>query len=150
MHVGPRSKNKILNCKMKMLLFWKIQYTVYKSKSNAGFKNVMFEFLFFFSFCSFHFHSSVYFNASLNPVIRVLNMAVTNLGHTKIREEQTFIQSCSIDALFWFQLALGHCLREVFPRFLTSFHSSPVIVLLIRTIIRNCLCDRMSLPGLNR
>ena len=33
---------------MKMLLFWKIQYTVYKSKSNAGFKNVMFEFLFFF------------------------------------------------------------------------------------------------------
>ena len=33
---------------MKMLLFWKIQYTVYKSKSNAGFKNVMFEYLFFF------------------------------------------------------------------------------------------------------
>ena len=35
---------------MKMLLFWKIQYTVYKSKSNAGFKNVMFEYLFFFFF----------------------------------------------------------------------------------------------------
>ena len=39
---------------MKMLLFWKIQYTVYKLKSNAGFKNVI------IIICSFHFHSFIF------------------------------------------------------------------------------------------
>lgn len=40
---------------MKMPLFWKIQYTVYKLKSNAGFKNVIIIII-----CSFHFHSFIF------------------------------------------------------------------------------------------